>query len=317
MRRRTATMRRTKPVTRLPLALAAAAAFISPALALDGAGQLVDANWVVEHAGQDNVVIVDIRADVENTDLGDTPYIAHAVSAPYNTAGWRTEIDGVPGKIPGIEEITGLIESLGIDNDDHVVIVPWGTDSTEFGSATRVYWTFKYLGHDDVSILDGGWRQYDAVDGERVATPATPETSDFTVTVNEAVLATTDDVLAALDNETKLVDGRPVAQYRGESKSSVASAAGTIPGSVNLPHSEFYSGEFASFAQPETVEALASAVGVGNADANITFCNTGHWASVAWFGLSEVLGNENTAMYDGSMAEWTQDPARPLDPPRS
>lgn len=303
-------------MTRFSLALAAAAAFISPAMALDGAGPLVDADWVIEHAGQDNVVIVDIRNDVEDTDLGDSPYIANAVSAPYNSAGWRTEIDGVPGKIPAIEDITGLIESLGIDNDDHVVIVPWGTDSTEFGSATRVYWTFKYLGHDDVSILDGGWRQYDAKGGPRVAEPATAEGSTFEVTVNDAVLATTEDVLAALDNETKLVDGRPVAQYRGESKSPVASAAGTIPGSVNLPHSEFYSGEYAKFAQPETVATLASAVGVGAEDANITFCNTGHWASVAWFGLSEVLGNDQTAMYDGSMAEWTQDPARPLDPPR-
>ncbi|WP_421724509.1 sulfurtransferase [Bauldia sp.] len=303
-------------MTRFALALAATTAFVAPAFALD-AGPLVSADWLIENAGDDNLVIVDIRADVENTDLGDTPYIANAVSAPYNTAGWRTEIDGVPGKIPSIADVTALVESLGIDNDDHVVIVPWGTDSTEFGSATRVYWTFKYLGHDDVSILDGGWRQYDAAGGARVATPATPEASEFTVTVNDAVLATTDDVLAALDNETQLVDGRPEAQYRGETKSPVAAAPGTIPGSVNIPHSEFYSSDYATFAQPETVAALASAVGVGSADPNITFCNTGHWASVAWFGLSEVLGNENTAMYDGSMAEYTQDPARPLDPPRS
>lgn len=302
---------------RFSLALAALAATTAPALAHDGAGPLVSAEWVIEHAGNDDVVIVDIRRDVENTDLGEAPYIAHAVSAPYNTAGWRTEVDGVPGKIPSIEEITALVESLGIDNDDHVVIVPWGTDSTEFGSATRVYWTFRYLGHDDVSILDGGWRQYDALGGARVAEPMTAEVSSFEVDINDAVLATTDDVLAALDNGTKLIDGRPVEQFRGETKSPVAAAPGTIPGSVNLPHHEFYSSEFALFAQPETVEALVTAVGVGADEANITYCNTGHWASVAWFGISEVLGNEQTAMYDGSMAEWTQDPARPLDPPRT
>jgi len=298
-------------------AIAALAASISPVLALDGAGPLVDAGWVIDHAGQDDVVIVDIRSNVENTDLGGNPYIAHAVSAPYNRAGWRTEIDGVPGKIPAIEDIAGLIESLGIDNDDHVVIVPWGTDSTEFGSATRVYWTFRYLGHDAVSILDGGWRQYDAVGGARVAEPVVAEVSSFEVALNDSVLATTDDVLAALDSGTRLVDGRPAEQFRGETKSPVAAAPGTIPGSVNLPHHAFYSSQYAVFAQPETVAALAAAVGVGTDDANITFCNTGHWASVAWFGLSEVLGNERTAMYDGSMAEWTQDPARPLDPPRA
>jgi thiosulfate/3-mercaptopyruvate sulfurtransferase len=303
-------------VNRLSLTLAALAATVSPALAIDGAGPLVTADWVVDHATHDDVVIIDIRANVEGTALGDAPYIAHAVSAPYGTAGWRTEVEGVPGALPPLEDITALIESLGVDNDDHVVIVPWGTDSTEFGSATRVYWTFRYLGHDQVSILDGGWRQYDAIGGARVAEPTVAETASFEVNLNEDLLATTDEVLAAIDSNVILIDGRPEEQFRGETKSRVAAAAGTIPGSVNLPHHEFYSSDFASFAEPETVEALVAAVGVGAGDANITFCNTGHWASVAWFGLSEVLGNDQTAMYDGSMAEYTQDPSRPLDPPR-
>ncbi|MEM6382640.1 MAG: sulfurtransferase [Pseudomonadota bacterium] len=298
-------------------ALAAATVFAAPALAVDGAGPLVGADWVIENQSNQDVVVVDIRANVENTDLGELPYIAGAVSAPYNTAGWRTEIDGIPGVLPDLAEIESLIESLGIDNDDHVVIVPWGTDSTEFGSATRVYWTFRYLGHDQVSILDGGWRQFDAAGGERAAEPTVADASEFSVEINDALLATTDDVLAAIDSDVRLVDGRPLEQFRGESKSPVAQAAGTIPSSVNLPHSDFYSGEFARFAQPETVEALVAAVGVDPQGATITFCNTGHWASVAWFGLSEVLGNEQTAMYDGSMAEYTQNPANPLVPARA
>ncbi len=304
-------------MNRVSLTFAALAVSVSPVLALDGAGPLVTADWVIENAGQDNVVVIDIRANVEGTDLGGLPYIADAVSAPYGSAGWRTEIDGVPGALPEIEDITALIESLGVDNDDHVVIVPWGTDSTEFGSATRVYWTFRYLGHDQVSILDGGWRQYDAVGGERVAEPTVADASNFEIALNEDLLATADEVLAAIDSDVTLIDGRPVEQFRGESKSRVAAAPGTIPGSVNLPHHEFYSSDYASFVEPETVEALAAAIGVGADDANITFCNTGHWASVAWFGISEVLGNDQTAMYDGSMAEWTQDPTRPLDPPRA
>lgn len=302
---------------RLSLTFAALTLSISPVVALDGAGPLVTADWVIENATDNNVVVIDIRANVEGTDLGELPYIANAVSAPYGSAGWRTEIDGVPGALPEIEDITALIESLGVDNDDHVVIVPWGTDSTEFGSATRVYWTFRYLGHDQVSILDGGWRQYDAIGGERVAQPAVAQPGDFDVALNDTLLATADDVLAAIDSDVVLVDGRPVEQFRGESKSRVAAAPGTIPGAVNLPHHEFYSSDYASFVEPETVEALAAAIGVGPSDANITFCNTGHWASVAWFGLSEVLGNTETAMYDGSMAEWTQNPDLPLDPPRA
>lgn len=293
-------------------AFAVAATLTAPAFAQSEITPLVGADWLTANAGAENLVILDIRDNIEGTDLGALPYIANSVVAPYASAGWRTELDGVPGMTPPIDEVTALIAGLGIDDDDHVVIVPWGTDSSEIGGATRVYWTFKYLGHDEVSILDGGWRQYDAVGGERVAELAQPEPALFTVDLQEHLLATTDDVLAALESGIALVDGRPVEQYEGQSKSPVVAALGTIPGAVNIPHSNFYSADYARFAQPETVAALIEAVGIGSGEENISFCNTGHWASVAWFGLSEILGNKNSSMYDGSMAEWTQDPSRPI-----
>jgi len=60
------------------------------------------------------------------------------------------------------------------------------------------------------------------------------------------------------------------------------------------------------------IENLAADAGVSKDAKEITYCNTGHWASVAWFGLSEVMGNKNTAMYDGSMTEWAADPNREM-----
>jgi len=273
---------------------------------------LVTAEWLKAHAGDENVKIIDIRDKIGETDLGDLPYIANAAVAPYASAGWRVEVDGVPAQIPPAEQIAELIGSLGVDGDDHVVIVPWGTDSSEFGGATRIFWTFKYLGHDAVSILDGGWRQYDAQGGERVAEAATPVAADFPAQVRSELRATTADVEAALAAGTKLVDGRPVEQYLGQSKSPIVRIEGTIPGAINLPHSKLYSAEYASFAQPETVSALTEALGLAADEDNIVFCNTGHWASIAWFALYEVGGNKNTTMYDGSMAEWAADPARPI-----
>lgn len=296
-----------------PFAAAVAFVVAAPVFALaSDVTPLVTAEWLKAHAGDENIAIIDIRDKIEETDLGDLPYIANAAVAPYASAGWRTEVDGVPGQIPPVEQIAKLIGDLGVDADDHVVIVPWGTDSSEFGGATRVYWTFKYLGHDAVSILDGGWRQYDAVGGERVAEAAVPAAAEFPVNVRPELRATTPEVEAALADGTKLIDGRPEAQYLGQSKSPVVRIEGTIPGAVNIPHSKFYSAEYASFALPETVAALAKGAGLAEGEKNIVFCNTGHWASIAWFALHEVGGNQNTAMYDGSMAEWAADPARPI-----
>ncbi len=295
------------------LITAAALVAVTPVVAFaQDVTPLVTAEWLKANAGDENVKIIDIRDNIAETDLGEFPYIANAVVAPYGSYGWRTEVEGVPGQIPGDAEIAALIGGLGIDGDDHVVIVPWGTDSSEFGGATRVYWTFKYLGHDAVSILDGGWRQYDAAGLERVAEAAVPVTTTFPINVRPEYRATTADVEAALAEGVALIDGRPEEQFLGQSKSPVVRIEGTIPGSKNLPHSKLYSADYASFAEPETIAALTQSLGLAADEKNIVFCNTGHWASIAWFALSEVAGNKNTAMYDGSMAEWAADPARPI-----
>ena len=295
------------------IALAAAVALAGPVAAKAGQSQpLVDAAWLTAHQKDGDVVVLDIRTNVENTDLGDKPYIAGAAYAPYEKAGWRTKIDGVPGQVPPVEQISALIGKLGISNGDHVVIVPWGTDSSDFGTATRVYWTFKYLGDDNVSILDGGWRQYDAAGGARAAQPAKRAEATFVAHVRPELRATTADVEAALKNGTAVVDARPTEQFEGKVKSPADRVAGTLPGAMSLPNSEFYSAKYARFAKPETVAALAKKIGLKTGQKNIAFCNTGHLATVDWFAFHEVLGDKNATMYDGSMSEWTKDPKRPV-----
>ena len=70
------------------------------------------------------------------------------------------KLRGIAGMLPPVEQISNLIGSLGIGNQDHVVLIPYGTSSSKMGTATRIYWTFKVLGHDKVSILNGGMAAY-------------------------------------------------------------------------------------------------------------------------------------------------------------
>jgi len=275
---------------------------------------LVDAVWLKAHLGDKSLVVVDVRdADKEGNPY-DKGHVPGAVNAPYSTAGWRAEVNGVPGMLPPVDQIASTIGALGISNDSHVVIVPNGTDSSEFGGATRVYWTFKVLGHDAVSILDGGERAWEAAGGDLSTEAAKPAPASFTGELKKELLATTADVEKARAEGVKLIDGRPAAQFKGEAKSPVVRAAGTIPGAANLENGKLYDAGKASFASKEAVANLSKAVGLGAEEENIAFCNTGHWASVVWFGLSEIEGNKNTKMYDGSMAEWAADPARPVQP---
>lgn len=298
----------------IPFAMAAAVALAAPlaAHAAEESQPLVDAAWLKVHQKDADLVVLDIRDNIGKTDLGAKPYIANAVLAPYETAGWRTRVDGVPGQVPPVAQISALIGNLGISNEDHVVIVPWGSSSSDFGTATRVYWTFKYLGDNNVSILDGGWRQYDAAGGARAAQPAKRAPATFVADVQPDLRATTADVKAALKNGTPLIDARPTAQFEGKVKSPADRVAGTLPGAKSLPNSNFYSAKYAHYADLKTIAELAKKVGLTKNEKSISFCNTGHLATVDWFAFHEILGDKNATMYDGSMAEWTKDPSRPV-----
>ncbi|MAZ32222.1 MULTISPECIES: sulfurtransferase [Thalassospira] len=271
---------------------------------------LVDAAWLSDNLENPSLVVVDIRSLTKEGSPYDAGHIPGAVFAPYGKFGWRAKVGDVVGQLPPVDVISARIGSLGIDNDKQVVVVPAGQNSSDFGSATRVYWTFKVLGHDAVTILDGGQRAWEAA-GKPVSNEAVaPQTVAFNANFRPELLATADDVAKARENGVALVDARPVSQYKGESKSGVVARAGAIPGAVNISQSEFYNDQQGAFVASDVIEGLVENAGVAKDGAEITYCNTGHWASVAWFGLSEVMGNKNTRMYDGSMTEWAADPSR-------
>jgi thiosulfate/3-mercaptopyruvate sulfurtransferase len=292
--------------------LAAGASLLASTAIASDATPLVDTGWLTANLANDSVVVLDIRNVSDEADPFVQGHIPGSVAAAYNQVGWRTEIDGTIGLLPELDDIQVLIESLGVDNDEHVVIAPVGASSSDFGAATRVYWTFKVLGHDNVSILDGGYAAWTR-DGGSLSTDATSvEPGTFEVALRDELLATSDEVASAIDAGLTLVDGRPEAQFTGAEKSGVVARAGTLPGAVNLEQARLYSTDDAAYASADLVETIAAEVGVDTAEPAITFCNTGHWASVVWFGLSEVAGQENVAMYDGSMVQWAADPARPV-----
>lgn len=278
-------------------------------------GPLVSVEWLEDELHGDNLVVVDIRSDIDGGDRSDyeEAHIPGAVYSNYVTAGWRQDEDGVPGKLPPEDDLAKLIGSLGIDNDTDVVIVPAGVGSTDFGSAARIYWTFRVLGHDRVAILNGGHTAWVEADKPVESGWNEPEHATFETDFRPELLADANDVNTARDAGIQLVDNRPEAQFRGDDKHPASRAAGTIPGSLNLQEGSLTEDGTAFMVDRDTVEALMDRAQVSGDQQTITFCNTGHWAAMGWFALSEIGGNEDVAMYDGSMVEWSQDENRPLE----
>jgi thiosulfate/3-mercaptopyruvate sulfurtransferase len=276
---------------------------------------LVNVDWLRQNIGRPDMVILDVRNQLGggSEKAYRQAHIPGAVYSDYLRAGWRATVDGVPGQLPPLADLERLIGDLGIGNDSHVVVVAGGTSSLDMASATRVYWTFKVLGHDRVSVLDGGYRAYAADPTSPVETGwNAPAPKTFRASFRPEMVADWADARAAMEAKTTLVDLRPPAQYRGQQRTAAAKRAGTIPGAVNLPESRLTT-DGGRFVGAERVAQLLAALGVGTDEAGIVFCNTGHWASLGWFAQSELLGNKKIRLYDGSMADWTARAELPVE----
>ncbi len=290
----------------------AAAMLVGFAGAAGAAEPLVDVAWVKANAGKPGIVFIDFQAASDHL----RGHIPGAVNSNYGKDGWREErSDKVPDFLPAKTEPLGeMIGKLGIDNATHVVLVPPGASSTDMGIGTRVYWTFKVLGHDNVSILDGGMAAYTKDKANPLQTGAAkPDAKSFKISLRKEMIATVDDIKKAKAAGVLLVDNRPEDQYVGINRHPKATANGTLEGAKNLPNGWLTVNGMGEFRSKGELEQLFKLASVPTSGEQIAFCNTGHWASVGWFVASELMGNKKVKLYDGSMVEWTMVKAGPVE----
>ncbi|MGA7490319.1 MAG: sulfurtransferase [Xanthobacteraceae bacterium] len=273
---------------------------------------LLTAQWLSVHLNDPGLVVLDIRSAIDGggTEAYLRSHIPGAIHSDYDKGGWRVTRNGVPFMLPTPVQLEKLIGELGIDEDSHVVIVPAGVHANDFGSAARVYWTLKVAGHHGVSILDGGFAAWTAA-GLRVASgqePASP--TIFTVALDKTALVELEE---AQDLQRRggatFVDARAAGFFAGKEKGQGVQAYGHISGAINVDHTTLYD---AASNRLKSKERLAAAFARIPAGPIISYCNTGHWAAINWFVLSELLGRKDVRLYAGSMIEWTADPRRPM-----
>jgi len=250
--------------------------------------------------------------DIRPPDAYAAGHIPGAVSAPY--AQWRGPANN-PGQLPPLTRLAQLVQGLGVDRDTHAVVVSSGADSTDFGASARVYWTLKYLGLSDLSILNGGEKAWtDAGLPQDQVVPTVTATA-FQAHPNQDIIATTAQVAAQVGNpQTRLVDARPLDFYLGKVKAPTAQVPGTIQGAVNLENGRWFKPGTSIFVAPDEARKIAAELlPKQQAAETISFCNTGHWAATDWFALSEIVGQKNVRLYPESLAEWSQDASRPME----
>ncbi len=275
---------------------------------------LISPEVLARALGTPGLVIIDIRAAAEGSRQAfEAAHIPGAVHSDYAADGWRAKVGNAPGMLPPLDHLAELAGRLGITPPSKVVIVPAGLTASDLAAATRVYWTLKLIGHGQQAILDGGFKGWQTSPGLPIETGASKPVSaaPYPIVVQQKLRSTADATLVASRSKlATLVDARSASYFEGKEKAAEAARAGHIPGAVSRDYSAAFDPATGRF---RPVGDLASLFGqVPNGPA-ISYCNTGHTASLNWFVMAELLGREEVSLYDGSMTDWTQDPERPVE----
>ena len=251
------------------------------------------------------VRIVDIR-DAQSFAGG---HIEGAQNAPYNE--WLGPPENF-GILPPAQDMVALVQRLGLTPDSHAVIVSAGSDGTDFGAAARVYWMLKSLGVRELSILDGGMQAWD-FDGMSATKTATPVArTDWAPSFSPRWMTTREQMLEHVHkHDAVLLDVRPENFYLGQFKAPMALMAGTIPGAVEQDFTRWVQNGSANFVGPDQARTLAAEIKRQGDEDIVTFCNTGVWSALVWFGMHEIVGMKHVTIYPGSMVDWVQAPAMP------
>ena len=294
-------------------------------------GPVVSADWLSNNLS--DVQVIEVRTDLASylrnpefdtdkktgkkflVEVGG--HITNSTLLDFKKVRVERLVDGKKIKflIPEKADFEKLVQSLGINSDKPIVLVPIGQDMSDIDEALRAYWSFKVYGEDQVAVLDGGIAGWLGEGREYVTTNAQKATGNWSAKAyRKELIASSDDVAAASKaGKPQLLDARQPAQYLGLAKRPDVLTFGHIAGSKELAPELLAkpSNGALYFWQKNTYDALMSANGLSIKGPTIAYCNTGHLAAGGWFVMSELVGNKSTKLYDGSLYLWTLE-GRPL-----
>jgi thiosulfate/3-mercaptopyruvate sulfurtransferase len=268
---------------------------------------VIDAQSLRARLKDPAIVIIDARFNLFDVDEGHTSYVsAHIPGAVY--AHLDTDLSGPPltdaGRhpLPSPQAFEALFSRLGVSADSQVVAY----DQRDGVLAARVWWMLRYMGHEAVAVLDGGWtawtdRGYPSADGED-----TRPASAFHGTPRRDRLVTVDQIAAA----RRLVDVRDPRRYRGELE-PLDPVAGHIPGAVNRFHGENLDGEGRFLPPRELAASFGDLLTGAPLEETVFYCGSGVTACHGLLAACHA-GLGDGRLYAGSWSEWCSDPQRPV-----
>ncbi|MGG1266584.1 sulfurtransferase [Brevibacillus laterosporus] len=263
---------------------------------------MIQVDWLYEHLNDPSLVILDCRFILGQPDAGRAEYDAgHIPGATYislesDLSGQKTE-QGHGGRhpLPNISAMEELFSQIGIDQ--HTTVVAY--DGDDMAMAARLWWMLRYVGHERVYVLDGGYAAWNRANYPTSTEILQRKSRSFTANVQSDMLLTKS-AIEQREATIPLLDSRAPERYRGDVE-PLDYKAGHIPGAECF----FYKNTLQSDGTLKTKEQLQNHFGELLQQKQImVYCGSGVTACVNLLALMRA-GRADAKLYGGSWSDWS------------
>ena len=275
----------------------------------------ISASELAHHIEDPNWAIVDSRFKLADPEQGRMDYeaahIPGAVYAHLNNDLSGPIIQGVTGRhpLPSVEHMTAVFSRLGIDAGVQVVAYD---DVGGALAAARVWWLLRWLGHETVAVLDGGWQAWI---GNKLPTKSGVEARTprkFTPQPREEMIVSAQQVNAMRkDPGYRILDARSADRFRGENE-VIDPVAGHIPGAISAPYAGNLNPDGTFKTDESIMRHYQRLIGDVPIEHVVAYCGSGVTAAHDILAMVKA-GLGEARLYAGSYSEWITDPKRPVE----
>ncbi len=260
---------------------------------------LISASNLVSLLEKQEIIIFDCRFYLDDILKGRKEFMSdHIPGAIYLDLAndlSSSIIKGITGRhpLPHPQVLASTLRAAGMTNKTHVVLY----DQSNSVYASRAWWLMKWLGHENVQIVDGGYEAWKGINGQMDNQWTLPTQGQFQPSLNENLVVKMDDLHSL---NVPLVDSREFKRYSGEYE-PIDPVAGHIPGAICVPYMDNTepSGKWKSHDQ------LKERFSIFNDDNShpVFYCGSGVTACHNILGYKMATGKD-ARLYPGSWSEW-------------